>query len=102
MNTKRSLLLAALITGVGFTVADRLTAQTLTIVPLHSFNSSDHSNPYGGLLLSGDTLYGATEGDEFDASGFGTVFRIKTDGTGFTNLHAFVGSDGASPYGEMI
>src|ERR1051326_6529767 len=102
MKTINECLLPGLITGLVLIGVDRSTAQTLTIAPLHSFNISDHSNPYGGLILSGDTLYGTTEGDEFDGSGIGTVFRIKTDGTGFTNLHTFVGSDGASPYGGMI
>jgi uncharacterized repeat protein (TIGR03803 family) len=37
--------------------------------------------------LSGKKLYGTAEqGGPF---GYGTVFAVKTDGTGFTNLHAF-------------
>jgi uncharacterized repeat protein (TIGR03803 family) len=38
------------------------------------------------LLLSGNTLYGTTVGG---GSFFNAVFRINTDGTGFTNLHSF-------------
>jgi uncharacterized repeat protein (TIGR03803 family) len=30
------------------------------------------------------------------------VFKVNTDGTGFTNLHSFTGSDGASPYAGLI
>jgi uncharacterized repeat protein (TIGR03803 family) len=65
---------------------------------LHNFTStvqnsagvltnSDGANPYGGLVLSGNTLYGAT-GDG-GSIGAGTVFAIHTDGTGFTNLYNF-------------
>ena len=76
---------------------------------LHGFtNGSDGAYPYGGLILSGTTLYGtATWGG---SSGEGTVFKIKTDGTGFTTLHSFTAipgplytnSDGAQPYAELI
>jgi uncharacterized repeat protein (TIGR03803 family) len=57
---------------------------------LHSFpaldpassTNSEGSNPQGSLILSGDTLYGtASSGGN---SGNGTVFRINTNGRGFT------------------
>jgi uncharacterized repeat protein (TIGR03803 family) len=62
------------------------------------------------LLLSGDVLYGTTEGSEFGSpSGNGTVFRMKTDGSIFIVLHVFTGSssvstnsDGAGPEGELL
>jgi len=75
--------------GTGFTV-------------LHSFTgSSDGANPYGGLILSGNTLYGMA--NVGGSRGMGTVFAVNTDGTGFTNLHNFNGSrDGANPYGGLI
>jgi hypothetical protein len=42
----------------------------------------------GGLVLSGNTLYGATAfWRRFN--GNGTVFAVTTDGTDFTNLHPF-------------
>ncbi len=69
---------------------------------LHSFyGSSDGTDPAAGLVLSGNTLYGTaqTGGD----SGNGTVFRIYTDGTGFTNLHVFIStSDGANPQASFV
>jgi uncharacterized repeat protein (TIGR03803 family) len=75
--------------GTGFTV-------------LHSFTgSSDGANPYGGLILSGNTLYGMA--NLGGSRGMGTVFAVNTDGTGFTNLYNFNGSrDGANPYGGLI
>jgi uncharacterized repeat protein (TIGR03803 family) len=55
---------------------------------IYNFSGSDVSSfPNGPLVVSGKTLYGTT------ASGgtghAGTVFRVNTDGTGFTNLHNF-------------
>src|SRR6266566_2787823 len=59
---------------------------------LHSFSISggDGAFPSAGLVLSGNTLYGtASQGG---SSGYGTVFVVNTDGTGFTNLHTFAAS----------
>src|SRR5438105_13339873 len=68
---------------------------------LHNFtNGSDGVNPYAGLILSGNTLYGTTLGAGL--SGFGTVFALNTSGSGFANLHSFNYNDGAHPYGGLI
>src|SRR5205823_605761 len=50
--------------------------------------------------LSGNTLYGTTQNG--GSSNRGTVFALTTDGTGFTNLHSFTGSDGAYPQAGLI
>ena len=59
---------------------------------------------YAGLHRSGawhgQTLYGTTSAG--GSGGVGTVFAINTDGIGFTNLHTFSGSDGASPSAGLI
>jgi uncharacterized repeat protein (TIGR03803 family) len=66
-----------------------------------SFNFTSGVSPEGGLVLSGSTLYGTTEGG--GAFTWGDVFAVNTDGTGFTNLYGFTGgSDGASPRGNLI
>jgi uncharacterized repeat protein (TIGR03803 family) len=52
------------------------------------------------LILSGNTLYGTAYGG--GSSGKGTVFKVNTDGTGFTPLYSFTGSDGANPYAGLI
>src|ERR1035437_6020336 len=79
---------------------------------LHSFTvlhgsppeNSDGATPYGGLILSGNTLYGTAWGGGI--SGNGTVFKLNTDGTVFTTLHSFTAgsfnSDGANPFDELI
>jgi uncharacterized repeat protein (TIGR03803 family) len=66
---------------------------------LHSFagGTADGGAPLGSLTLSGSDLYGMTRGGGSDSRG--TIFRIGTDGTGFSLLHSFTGSaaDGADP-----
>jgi uncharacterized repeat protein (TIGR03803 family) len=57
---------------------------------------SDGANPYAGLVLSGNVLYGTTTNG-------GTIFRINTNGTGFTTLHHFPFPGGtANSLGQMI
>jgi uncharacterized repeat protein (TIGR03803 family) len=72
---------------------------------LYNFtNGPDGGNPWAGLLLSGQTLYGTTyEGGIFDSTldgsfGYGTVFAVNTNGTGFATLHRFnYAVDGEEP-----
>jgi uncharacterized repeat protein (TIGR03803 family) len=76
--------------------------------PLNNNTNGDGSAPVG-LLLSGDTLYGtAFQGGFWDN---GTLFRVNTDGSGFTNLHNFTSTvsnpfgpngDGANPNDALI
>jgi uncharacterized repeat protein (TIGR03803 family) len=99
-HIKNLFLLPALIAGLGLIPAGRVTAQTFT--NLHSFTSgNDGAGPSAGLILSGNTLYGvATLGG---SSNNGTVFKVNTDGTGFTNLYSFTGgNDGARPWDSLI
>lgn len=79
--------------GTGFTV-------------LHTFTGPDGGNPFCGLALSGDTLYGATEFG--GTNGNGTLYSIKTNGGNFTLLHTFSAStgsynvDGKAPDGSVV
>jgi uncharacterized repeat protein (TIGR03803 family) len=53
------------------------------------------------LFFSNNTLYGTATGG--GSLSYGTVFAVKTDGTGFTTLHSFTGgSDGADPIAGLI
>ena len=70
---------------------------------LHNFSYSPTNSyePYDGMILSGSTLYGTSW--DGGSNGLGTVFKVNTDGTGFTNLYNFAGyyyNDGAEPYGD--
>ena len=98
------LVIPVLITALGSMLVGQSTAQTFTT--LHSFGALpmgrlDGQAPLAGPFLSGATLYGTTASGGYWGSG--TVFGINTDGSGFTNLHAFTGSsDGTTPQSELI
>jgi uncharacterized repeat protein (TIGR03803 family) len=89
--------------GTGFTALHTFTAT----YGLNSTNS-DGANPYTGLILSGNTLFGTASGG--GTNGNGTVFAVNTNGTGFTTLHSFTAtsgsnstnSDGASPQAGLV
>ena len=76
--------------GTGFTV-------------LRSFtNSPDGANPAASLTLSGNVLYGTTK--QGGRAGYGTVFKVNKDGTGYTVLNNFLnsgGGDGANPVASL-
>lgn len=80
--------------GTGFTNLYRFTG------------GADGSEPAAPLMLSGDTLYGTTV--QGGVAGNGTVFKLNTNGTGFTVLHSFsaltssTNYDGATPYGGLV
>ena len=105
----------ALATSSSLILSGQAKAQTFTI--LHNFSALDSAtqttnidgaNPYAGLILSGNILYGTAQYG--GTNGNGTVFRVNTDGTGFTNLHnfmtldpnTFTNSDGANPVAALI
>jgi uncharacterized repeat protein (TIGR03803 family) len=85
------------INGTGFTNLYDFTALDPT-----TQTNVDGFQPYAGLVLAGNTLYGtAFQGG---SSGYGTIFSIDTNGTGFAVLHTFsaANGDGAYPYGGLI
>ncbi len=85
--------------GSGFTNLHNFTAVVYDLT-LQKSTNSDGANPLTGLILSSNTLYGtASQGG---SSGYGTVFAVNTDGTGFTNLHNFTIAGGANPYAGLI
>ena len=45
--------------------------------------------PYGKILLHEAYLYGTTSGELGSTTNFGTIYKIKADGTGFLELHRF-------------
>jgi uncharacterized repeat protein (TIGR03803 family) len=66
-----------------------------------NYTNFDGDIPNAGLVLSGTTLYGAAEYG--GASNCGTIFRVNTDGSGFTNLHSFSNSiDGQTPVATLL
>jgi uncharacterized repeat protein (TIGR03803 family) len=85
--------------GTGFAILHTFTGNT---------TNSDGQLSFGGLVLSGNLLYGTARSG--GASAKGTVYAVSTNGTGFTNLHSFTGisgalstnSDGANPQCVLI
>src|SRR5438034_4733487 len=88
-------LLPALTASLDLMPVGRVTAQTLTT--LHNFAFSEGAGPNSVLILSGNTLYGTIPNPRE-----GTLFKVNTDGTGFTNLHSFSFSDAISPEAGLI
>ena len=96
--------------GTGFTILHPFTATVNN--GSGNLTNGDGAIPYAGLTLSGDTLYGTASGG--GNSGNGTVFSIKTNGTGFTILHSFTArvevfsggsftnGDGSGPLGTLL
>ena len=71
------------------------------LATLHSFHGVDGANPLAALVQASDGgLYGTTRAG--GTSDNGTIFKIEMDGTGFTTLHSFAGSDGAEPVAGLI
>lgn len=61
--------------------------------------------PYAGLIqASNGWLYGTTwaGGTNIPTTGGGTIFKMLPDGTGYTVLRDFAGSDGRSPYPALL
>src|SRR5439155_5529865 len=101
---KNLFVVPALIAGLVLIPAGRVTAQTFTT--LHSFTAtpppastnSDGANPHAVLFLSGNALYGTAFNGGI--SGSSTMFKVNTDGTGFTTVHSFTASSNSPPYGN--
>ena len=58
------------------------------------------SNPNGALFYDGIFLYGMTYNG--GTGGYGTIFKIKPDGTEFSKLFDFTSSSGTNPSGTLI
>jgi len=65
-----------------------------------SETNSQGAKPVSSLVVAGDTLYGvAVSGGNL---GYGTVFTLKTNGTGFGTLRHFNGTDGFFPQALIL
>ncbi len=75
---------------------------TLRTFPPFAGRTNDDGVLPNGLVCSGNVLYGTTRLG--GSTGWGSIFRLNTDGSGYTNLYSFsvptIGSDtNAGPYG---
>jgi len=77
--------------GTSFTVL-----KSFTVLDKNTSTNSDGANPAAALVLSNGVLYGTAQNG--GAGAVGTIFRVNTNGTGFTNIYSFTGvNDGANP-----
>jgi uncharacterized repeat protein (TIGR03803 family) len=67
---------------------------------LKHFTGGDGANPWAGLVLGEDTLYGTTY--KGGGSGYGTVFQMNTNGSGFSLLKSLSYGDGVYPEGALV
>lgn len=95
----------------------RLNADGAGFTKLHEFNgTNDGAALHVGLILSGETLYGATASG-VGSGGLSSVFALNTDGTSFRTLYSFsaligypdkfggisrTNGDGVSPFGPLL
>jgi uncharacterized repeat protein (TIGR03803 family) len=82
-------------------VVFRLALDGSVYTNLYTFTGGANSgiNPNGSLTLSGSTFYGTTKTG--GAYNDGVVFAIDLDGSDYTNLYSFSGSDGKFPDGDL-
>jgi uncharacterized repeat protein (TIGR03803 family) len=96
------LCVAFLLTGLA-----AVRAQTFTVV--RTFPGASPPGWYARLLRDGSTLYGLSSG----TYGYGSIFRMNTDGTGYSTLKSFpathdngsgasTNSDGATPIAGVV
>jgi uncharacterized repeat protein (TIGR03803 family) len=72
------------------------------LTTLLSFDGTNGSNPFGGLTQGSDgNFYGTTAFSAPNGTNYGTIFRIKTNGT-LTTLIYLNGTNGLHPFTDMI
>jgi len=92
----------ALFTSLGLFWTGSASGQGFT--NLHNFFSTNGTFPLASLILSGNTLYGTTQNyGGGPGGGYGSVFKMGTDGSNFTALHIFSGdADGGNLNSSLV
>ena len=86
--------------GFGYGTVFRVNTDGTGYKMLQKFPGSDGESPSGDLTLSGNVLYGTTRAGGA-TPGYGTVFKVSTDGTGHTVLKVCNEADGYYPKGSL-
>jgi uncharacterized repeat protein (TIGR03803 family) len=68
---------------------------------LHYFSTENEQAPYGGVIASGGRLYGVAWGGGTPTT-CGGVFALNCDGSAYSVLHSFSGSDGREPSSGLV
>ena len=88
------------ITNYGSIFSLSTSGSNFTVLKTFIAGDGTGANPYGGLVVSGDELYGTTESG---TPGYGTVFKLSAGGGGFATLYSFTDeTDGGNPYGGLV
>jgi len=88
--------------GTIFSVPINGNGTTGAVTTLATFNGTNGSAPQGGLILSGNTLYGTTQIGG-SGSSYGTVFSVPKTGGSITTLATFDGNYyGSRPQGLIL
>lgn len=81
----------------------RLAKNGASFQTLRTFQPGEGTNPRGTLAYFDGFLYGTTNSGNGYPSDYGTLFRIRPDGTGFARLHVFKFlSTGGQPQGGLL
>ena len=94
--------ICAVVFLVAFSIAPTPSLADTPVTILHSFSATgDGVFPEVGLTLSGSTLFGTTEIGGTASNG--VLFRINTDGSGYSVVHNFAGdtNDGGHPVSNL-
>src|SRR5579871_597062 len=92
---------AGTIRSLPLSAADRVSFRVspASYKSIFSFNGSDGSDPYAGMIDVNGTLYGTTASG--GATGLGTIFRITTSGTEKAIYNFKNSLDGNNPYAHL-
>ena len=72
-----------------------------TLTTLISFNTTNGANPIGGLIFGKDGFLYGTTGFGGTNLGFGTIFKLTTNGN-LTTLYNFHGTEGEEPSFRLV
>src|SRR6266516_3009763 len=89
-----------------FVLVNQATSANPILTTLHNFTGLDGAAPLAGLIQTQDgSLYGTTSAggpsvNPDSKAGYGTIFKMTTDGA-LTTLHSFNALDGIGPAAEL-
>src|SRR5712675_901183 len=103
--------LAAWVVSIFFIAAASASGQTFQVI--HNFSNPETMYSFGRMALSSNTLYGVGGGYIGGLPHFGSVFRVKTDGSGYGIVKQFprtypstggiyTNTEGSTPLGGLV